>query len=113
VLSETSVCYYNSRPRKIPQGRRFRIIISTNNSVYSTLFLYYESAHILLRFYKTVYINFGDKLPKQLFVCFWPESLPSGLWPAHSRGLQITHNDSPQPVGLLWTSNQLVAEIST
>jgi len=25
----------------------------------------------------------------------------------------ITHNDEPQSVGLLWTSDQLVAEIST
>jgi hypothetical protein len=25
----------------------------------------------------------------------------------------ITHNDVPQSVGLLWTSDQLVAEIST
>jgi len=28
-------------------------------------------------------------------------------------GFQITHNDTPQSVGLLWTSDQLVAEIST
>ena len=25
----------------------------------------------------------------------------------------ITHNDAPQSVGLLWTSDQLVAETST
>jgi len=31
----------------------------------------------------------------------------------HSRGFPITHNDAPQTVGLLWTSDQLVAEIST
>jgi hypothetical protein len=31
----------------------------------------------------------------------------------HSRGFQITHNDAPQPVGLLWTSDQPVAETST
>jgi hypothetical protein len=36
-----------------------------------------------------------------------------GLWPPHSRGFMITHNDAPQSVGLLWTSDQLVAEIST
>ena len=29
------------------------------------------------------------------------------------RGFLITHNDSPQPVGLLWTSDQSVAETST
>jgi hypothetical protein len=30
-----------------------------------------------------------------------------------SRGLLITHNDAPQSVGLLWTSDQSVAETST
>jgi hypothetical protein len=30
-----------------------------------------------------------------------------------SRGYVITHNDAPQSVGLLWTSDQLVAETST
>jgi hypothetical protein len=29
------------------------------------------------------------------------------------RGFVITHNDAPQSVGLLWTSEQLVAETST
>jgi hypothetical protein len=36
-----------------------------------------------------------------------------GLWPPRSRGFLIGHNDEPQSVGLLWTSDQLVAEIST
>jgi hypothetical protein len=31
-----------------------------------------------------------------------------GLWP-RSRRFLITHNDAPQSVGLLWTSDQLVA----
>ena len=35
------------------------------------------------------------------------------IWSTHSRGFQITHNDAPQSVGLLWTSDQLVAETST
>jgi hypothetical protein len=38
---------------------------------------------------------------------------PSGPWPPHLRGFQITHKDTPQSVGLLWTSDQLVAETST
>jgi hypothetical protein len=37
----------------------------------------------------------------------------SGLYPPHFRGFLITHNDTPQSVGLLWTSNQSVAETST
>ena len=36
-----------------------------------------------------------------------------GSWPPHSWGFLITHNDTPQLVGLLWTSDQLVAETST
>jgi len=38
---------------------------------------------------------------------------PSGLGSPHSRGFLITYNDAPQSVGLLWTSDQLVAETST
>jgi len=38
---------------------------------------------------------------------------PSGPGPPHSRGFKITHNDGPQSVELLWTSDQLVAEAST
>jgi hypothetical protein len=33
--------------------------------------------------------------------------------PPHSRGFEITHNDTTQSVGLLWTSDQSVAETST
>ena len=38
---------------------------------------------------------------------------PSGAGSPHSRGSYITHNDAPQSVGLLWTSDQPVAETST
>ena len=38
---------------------------------------------------------------------------PSGPGPPHSRGFQITHNDAPQSVGLLWTCDQLIVETST
>ena len=38
---------------------------------------------------------------------------PSGPGSPHSRGFYITHNDAPQSVRLLWTSDQLVAETST
>jgi hypothetical protein len=33
-----------------------------------------------------------------------------GLWPPRSRGFVITHNGAPQSIGLLWTSDQLVAQ---
>jgi hypothetical protein len=36
---------------------------------------------------------------------------PSGPGPPYTRGFQITH-DTPQSVGLVWTSDQLVVEIS-
>jgi hypothetical protein len=36
-----------------------------------------------------------------------------GLWPPRPRGFLTTHNDAPQSVRLLWTSDQLVAETST
>jgi hypothetical protein len=50
-----------------------------------------------------------------LFVCLcvFGATVPSGPGPPHSRGFYITHNDIPHSVGLLWTSDQLVAETST
>jgi len=46
---------------------------------------------------------------------FWPNSPPppSGPWPPHSRGFQIAYNDAQHSVGLLWTSDQPVAQTST
>jgi len=37
----------------------------------------------------------------------------AGLKPPRIRGFLITHNDAPHSVGLLWTSDQSVAETST
>jgi len=51
-----------------------------------------------------------------LYLLFWrnrPPPPPSGPRPPHSRGFQITQNDAPQSVGLLWMNDQLVAETST
>jgi len=36
-----------------------------------------------------------------------------GPGPPHSWGFLITHNDASQSIGLLWTSDQFVAETST
>jgi hypothetical protein len=47
-----------------------------------------------------------------LFIIFSGSAAQRGLWPPRSQGLVITH-DAPQLVGLLWTSDQLVAETST
>jgi len=38
---------------------------------------------------------------------------PSGPGPPHSPGFYITHDDTPQSVGTLWMSDQLIAETST
>jgi hypothetical protein len=49
-----------------------------------------------------------------LFVClFWAWQPSSGPRIPRSRGFLITHNDAPQSVELLWTSDQLDAETST
>jgi hypothetical protein len=46
------------------------------------------------------------------YVCIFTARLRA-LASSFSRGFLITHNDAPQSVGLLWTSDQLVAETST
>jgi hypothetical protein len=49
-----------------------------------------------------------------LLTNFFPDfAAQRGLWPARPRSFFITHNDVPQSVGLLWTSDQLVAVTST
>jgi hypothetical protein len=48
-----------------------------------------------------------------LIIIFSGPAAQRGLWPPRSRGFMITHNNAPQSVGLLWTSDQLVAETST
>ena len=53
--------------------------------------------------YKTIYVS--------LFV--FGATAPSGPGSPHSRGFQITRNDAPQSVGLLWMSDQPIVETST
>jgi hypothetical protein len=48
-----------------------------------------------------------------LFIIFSGSVAQHGLWPPLSRGFLITHNDAPQLVELLRTSDQFVAETST
>ena len=38
---------------------------------------------------------------------------PYEFKPTHSRGSEITHKDAPQSIGLLWTSDQPVADTTT
>jgi hypothetical protein len=51
------------------------------------------------------------KLDGKLY--FFSATAPSGPGLSHSRGFYITHNDPSLSVGLLWTSDYLVAETST
>jgi hypothetical protein len=48
-----------------------------------------------------------------IIIIFSGSAAQRGLWPPRLRGFLITHNDAPQSVGLLWTSDQLLAETST
>jgi len=48
------------------------------------------------------------EVPHLLFSC--GAATQRGPWPPHSWGFQITHNDASQSVGLLLSSDQLVAE---
>jgi hypothetical protein len=55
--------------------------------------------------------QYRNLIKEDMFV--FGATAPSGPGPPHSRGFYFTHNDAPQSVGLLWTSDQLVAETST
>jgi hypothetical protein len=48
-----------------------------------------------------------------IIIIFSGSAAQRALWPPRPRGFLITHNDALQSVGLLWTSDQLVSEIST
>jgi hypothetical protein len=48
-----------------------------------------------------------------IIIIFSGSAAQRGLWPPRSRGFVITHNDMPQSVELLWTSDDFVAETST
>jgi hypothetical protein len=47
------------------------------------------------------------------FFFYWLSQPTCGFWPPHSWGFEITHNDTTQSVGLLWTSDQPIAETCT
>ena len=67
-----------------------------------------DSPDTLLTIYQTArHLTHRDP---NLVHCFWRYSLQ---WARASRGFQITHNDALQSVGLLWNSDQLVAETTT
>jgi len=61
-------------------------------------------------FYETTSCCFSNA---PLITIFFGTTTPIGPGPPHSWVFWIKHNDAPQSVGLLWTSDQLVAEAST
>jgi hypothetical protein len=52
-----------------------------------------------------------ESILKKVF--FFGATAPIGPWPPHLQGLYITQNGALHSVGLLWTSDQLLAETST
>jgi hypothetical protein len=66
----------------------------------------------LSRWRRLLQISFWYLTPK-LCSDFSGSAAQRGLWPPRSRGFLITQNDAPESVGLLWMSDQLVAETST
>ena len=61
---------------------------------------------------KTVTWSWDNDL--SFFACFVLFLARKPQWPrTSSQGFQITHDDTTQSVGILWISDQLVAETST
>ena len=61
----------------------------------------------------TVTINGMQEIHPVIYLIFLSSVTVDWCLAPHVWGFYITHNDSPQSVGLLWTSDQLVAETST
>jgi hypothetical protein len=57
-----------------------------------------------------MYIVYKLRVMLYVFLALQPSA---GYGLLVSRSFLITHNDAPQSVGLLWTSDQIVAETST
>ena len=68
--------------------------------------------HPLLLYDEVLIRKFSFPHTDSIFVFGAEAPPPRGPGPPHSRGFYITHNDAPQSVGLLWTSDQLVTETS-
>jgi hypothetical protein len=79
--------------------------LQSTNYIWS-IWIAIKFVHYLL--FNQVFFFYWRYIP--LWVCILQPS--SGLCPPRVRGFLITHNDAPQSVGLLWTSDQSVAETS-
>jgi hypothetical protein len=80
--------------------------ISYSTHIYYCILYIYIILYILHIIISVIYVII-------IIIIFSGAAAQRGLWPPRSRGFVITHNDAPQSVGLLWTSDQFVAETST
>jgi hypothetical protein len=69
------------------------------------------SNYVRNRLYRRAVIS-NYNLSMNIFI-FSGSAAQRGLWPPRPRNFLITHNDAPQSAGLLWASDQLVAETFT
>jgi hypothetical protein len=94
-----SVCYKSDRKRTASVTSSVHVRTQT---VAQTI-----SHRLIVGFYVYYYYYY------YYYYYFSGSAAQRGLWPPRSRGFLITNNDAPQSVGLLWTSDQLIAETST
>jgi hypothetical protein len=85
----------------IPKSGNFRIPTRTVSSILRNIDRY---IYIYIQ-YIYIYII--------IIIIFSGSSAQRGICPPRPWGFLITYNEAPQSVGLLWTSDQLVAETST
>jgi hypothetical protein len=69
------------------------------------------SNYVRNRLYRRAVVS-NYNLSMNIFI-FSGSAARRGLWPSRPRSFLITHNDAPHSAGLLWTSDQLVAETFT
>jgi hypothetical protein len=76
----------------------------------ATVSVHNEESYLQIRILRVL----GFQCYQDIIMYFFSGSAAQhGLWPPCSQGFLITHNDVPQSVGLLRTSDRLVAETST
>ena len=70
---------------------------------------------VIATFFLPIFTEFNDNIIRLYIYIFFfcGAATQRGSRPPHSWGFFSTHYDAPQSVGLLWTSDQLVAETST
>jgi len=100
----------------------YRCVINTENIYFNSPFDFFflefnykPQSVVLRRLYVVVVFDAAAAVyipAEPNFVCFWRDSPPVGQ-SLLIHEVSRSHNDAPQSVGLLWTSDQPVAETST